>query len=78
MPPRTAYGCPWRALARTDSSMVSGPAMAVRLPEFLGLTLRERNSMPLSAGYAPSYADSPAGSAAIGPAIEALLQAPAA
>ncbi|WP_168724144.1 hypothetical protein [Streptomyces sp. A1547] len=52
--------------------------MAVRLPESLGLTLRERNSMPLSAGYAPSYTDSPAGSAAIGPAIEALLQAPAA
>ncbi|MFI6144125.1 transcriptional regulator [Streptomyces sp. NPDC051109] len=44
----------------------------VRLSESLGLTLRERNSMLLRAGYAPAYAESPPESAAVGPAMEAL------
>lgn len=49
-----------------------GRAMAVRLAESLGLTLRERNSLLLSAGYAPVYAESARDATSIGPAMEAL------
>jgi transcriptional regulator with XRE-family HTH domain len=35
-----------------------GRAMVVRLAEALGLSLRERNDLLLSAGYAPAYAES--------------------
>ncbi|MFC9294846.1 helix-turn-helix transcriptional regulator [Streptomyces sp. NPDC057011] len=49
-----------------------GRAMVVRLAESLGLTLRERNSMLLAAGYAPAYAESPRDGAALEPAMTAL------
>ncbi|MCY0929547.1 helix-turn-helix transcriptional regulator [Streptomyces sp. H27-H1] len=49
-----------------------GRAMVVRLAESLGLTLRERNSLLLSAGYAPVYAESARDATSIGPAMEAL------
>ncbi|MEY9874248.1 transcriptional regulator with XRE-family HTH domain [Streptacidiphilus sp. MAP12-33] len=35
-----------------------GRAMVIRLAETLGLTLRERNALLLSAGYAPAFAES--------------------
>ncbi|MBT2478007.1 helix-turn-helix domain-containing protein [Streptomyces sp. ISL-94] len=49
-----------------------GRAMVVRLAESLGLTLRERNSLLLAAGYAPAYAESPRDGAALEPAMTAL------
>ncbi|MFD9409869.1 helix-turn-helix domain-containing protein [Streptomyces sp. NPDC059989] len=49
-----------------------GRAMVVRLAESLGLTLRERNSLLLAAGYAPAYTESPRDGAALEPAMTAL------
>ncbi|MFI8502347.1 helix-turn-helix transcriptional regulator [Streptomyces sp. NPDC085524] len=49
-----------------------GRAMVVRLAEALELTLRERNSLLLKAGYAPAYAESPRDGDAIEPAMTAL------
>ncbi|WP_443065754.1 helix-turn-helix domain-containing protein [Streptomyces sp. NBC_00503] len=51
---------------------VPGREMVVRLAESLGLTLRERNSLLLSAGYAPVYAESARDAESIGPAMDAL------
>ncbi|MFB7053969.1 helix-turn-helix transcriptional regulator [Streptomyces vinaceus] len=69
----TLAGTTQRHLSFIESGRSApGRAMVIRLSESLGLTLRERNSMLLSAGYAAAYAESPAGSAAVGPAMEAL------
>ncbi|WP_327282034.1 MULTISPECIES: helix-turn-helix transcriptional regulator [unclassified Streptomyces] len=69
----TLAGTTQRHLSFIESGRSTpGRAMVVRLSESLGLTLRERNSMLLSAGYAPAYAESPRESAAVGPAMEAL------
>ncbi|MFB6807995.1 helix-turn-helix domain-containing protein [Streptomyces sp. NPDC056387] len=69
----TLAGTTQRHLSFIESGRSTpGRAMVVRLSESLGLTLRERNSMLLSAGYAPAYAESPPDSAAVGPAMEAL------
>lgn len=51
---------------------VPGREMVVRLAESLGLTLRERNSLLLSAGYATLYAESARDAESIEPAMEAL------
>ncbi|WP_443333513.1 MmyB family transcriptional regulator [Streptomyces sp. MJM1172] len=44
----------------------------VRLAESLALSLRERNALLLTAGYAPAYQESPRDGAAIEPAMTAL------
>lgn len=49
-----------------------GRAMVVRLAESLGLSLRERNELLLSAGYAPVYAESRLDGPELGPVREAL------
>lgn len=73
----TLAGTTQRHLSFIESGRSApGRAMVIRLSESLGLTLRERNSMLPGAGYAPAYAESPAGSAAIGPAVEALRSIP--
>lgn len=51
---------------------VPGRAMVVRLAESLGLSLRERNSLLLSAGYAPAYAESAPDAEAVEPVMTAL------
>ncbi|HEY7489438.1 MAG TPA: helix-turn-helix transcriptional regulator [Streptosporangiaceae bacterium] len=49
-----------------------GRSMVVRLAESLGLSLRERNELLLSAGYAPVYAESDLDAPELGPVREAL------
>jgi transcriptional regulator with XRE-family HTH domain len=49
-----------------------GRTMVVRLAETLGLSLRERNSLLLAAGYAPLFAESALDDDALRPAREAL------
>ncbi|MEU7768895.1 helix-turn-helix transcriptional regulator [Nocardia sp. NPDC049190] len=49
-----------------------GRTMVVRLAESLGLSLRERNGLLLSAGYAPLFPESDPGAAELAPALEAL------
>ncbi|MFF3213224.1 helix-turn-helix domain-containing protein [Streptomyces sp. NPDC002886] len=69
----TLAGTTQRHLSFIESGRsVPGRAMVVRLAESLGLTLRERNSLLLSAGYAPLYAESARDAETIGPAMEAL------
>lgn len=69
----TLAGTTQRHLSFIESGRsVPGRAMVVRLAESLGLTLRERNSLLLSAGYAPEYAESARHAESIGPAMEAL------
>jgi transcriptional regulator with XRE-family HTH domain len=49
-----------------------GRAMAVRLAESLGLSLRERNSLLLAAGYAPVYPETPIDAPVLQPVREAI------
>ncbi|GLW07598.1 XRE family transcriptional regulator [Microtetraspora sp. NBRC 13810] len=49
-----------------------GRAIVVRLSESLGLSLRERNALLLSAGYAPSYAESRLDDPGLRPVRDAL------
>ncbi|MEV0183089.1 helix-turn-helix transcriptional regulator [Streptomyces sp. NPDC050625] len=51
---------------------VPGRAVVLRLAESLELTLRERNALLLSAGYAPAYAESALDAAGLEPVREAL------
>lgn len=51
-----------------------GRTMVVRLAESLELTLRERNALLLSAGFAPAYAESPLDDDALAPVRDALAQ----
>jgi transcriptional regulator with XRE-family HTH domain len=51
---------------------VPGRAVVLRLAESLGLTLRERNTLLLAAGYAPAYPESPLDAVELGPVREAL------
>lgn len=51
---------------------VPGREIVIRLAESLGLTLRERNSLLLAAGYAPAFAESALDAAALKPVREAL------
>ncbi|MGC0327649.1 transcriptional regulator with XRE-family HTH domain [Streptomyces sp. SAI-170] len=56
---------------------VPGRNMVVRLAESLELSLRERNELLLSAGYAPAYAESALDSAELAPvraAIDSILR----
>ncbi|MBT2459485.1 helix-turn-helix domain-containing protein [Streptomyces sp. ISL-86] len=69
----TLAGTTQRHLSFIESGRSApGRAMVVRLAESLGLTLRERNSLLLAAGFAPAYAESPRDAAAIEPAMTAL------
>nr|WSX53257.1 helix-turn-helix transcriptional regulator [Streptomyces sp. NBC_00974] len=69
----TLAGTTQRHLSFIESGRSTpGRAMVVRLAESLGLTLRERNSLLFSAGYAPVYAESARDAESIGPAMEAL------
>ncbi|AWZ08703.1 MULTISPECIES: helix-turn-helix transcriptional regulator [unclassified Streptomyces] len=69
----TLAGTTQRHLSFIESGRsVPGRAMVVRLAESLGLTLRERNALLLSAGYAPLYAESARDAEAVEPAMEAL------
>ncbi|GAA2557951.1 helix-turn-helix transcriptional regulator [Winogradskya consettensis] len=49
-----------------------GRAMVVRLAESLNLTLRERNELLLTAGYAPAYPETALDAAALAPVRTAL------
>jgi transcriptional regulator with XRE-family HTH domain len=49
-----------------------GREMVIRLTESLGLPLRERNEMLLSAGYAPAYPETPLDSRDLAPVRQAL------
>jgi len=49
-----------------------GRAMVLRLADSLDLPLRERNTMLLSAGFAPVYTESPLDSPALAPVRDAL------
>lgn len=49
-----------------------GRDMVIRLAESLGLPLRERNDLLLTAGYAPAYPETPLDSAALAPVMAAL------
>ena len=49
-----------------------GRAMVIRLAETLGLTLRERNGLLLSAGYAPAFEESGLDALRLEPVREAL------
>jgi transcriptional regulator with XRE-family HTH domain len=49
-----------------------GRDMVIRLTESLGLPLRERNEMLLSAGYAPAYPETPLDSRDLAPVRQAL------
>ncbi|MGW0970455.1 helix-turn-helix domain-containing protein [Streptomyces sp. NPDC002516] len=51
---------------------VPGRDIVIRLAESLELTLRERNALLLSAGYAPAFAESPLDAAVLEPVREAL------
>lgn len=51
-----------------------GRTMVVRLAESLELTLRERNALLLTAGFAPAYAESGIDDAALAPVRDALEQ----
>ncbi|MGW6710095.1 helix-turn-helix domain-containing protein [Streptomyces sp. NPDC054956] len=69
----TLAGTTQRHLSFIESGRsVPGRAMVVRLAESLGLTLRERNSLLLTAGYAPVYAESARDAESIEPAMAAL------
>ncbi|WP_407841783.1 helix-turn-helix domain-containing protein [Streptomyces sp. DSM 116496] len=69
----TLAGTTQRHLSFIESGRSTpGRAMVVRLAESLGLTLRERNSLLLSAGYAPLYAESARDAESVRPAMEAL------
>ncbi|MGW6686416.1 helix-turn-helix domain-containing protein [Streptomyces sp. NPDC054961] len=69
----TLAGTTQRHLSFIESGRSTpGRAMVVRLAESLGLTLRERNSLLLSAGYAPVYAESARDAESIESAMEAL------
>ncbi|MCX4776406.1 helix-turn-helix transcriptional regulator [Streptomyces sp. NBC_01264] len=69
----TLAGTTQRHLSFIESGRSTpGREMVVRLAESLGLTLRERNSLLLSASYAPLYAESARDAETIGPAMEAL------
>jgi transcriptional regulator with XRE-family HTH domain len=49
-----------------------GREMVIRLTESLGLPLRDRNALLLTAGYAPAYSEAPLDSQALAPVREAL------
>ncbi len=49
-----------------------GRDMVIRLSESLGLPLRERNVMLLTAGYAPAYPETPLDGSALAPVKDAL------
>jgi len=49
-----------------------GREMVIRLTESLGLPLRERNELLLTAGYAPAYPQTPLDGRALAPARDAL------
>jgi transcriptional regulator with XRE-family HTH domain len=49
-----------------------GRDMVIRLAESLGLPLRERNELLLTAGYAPAYPETPLDSADLAPVMAAL------
>jgi transcriptional regulator with XRE-family HTH domain len=49
-----------------------GRNMVIRLAESLGLPLRERNELLLTAGYAPAYPETPLDSADLAPVMAAL------
>ncbi len=49
-----------------------GRDMVIRLSESLGLPLRERNQLLLTAGYAPAYPETPLDDSALAPVKEAL------
>ncbi|MGW6819875.1 helix-turn-helix domain-containing protein [Streptomyces sp. NPDC055005] len=69
----TLAGTTQRHLSFVESGRSTpGRAMVVRLAESLGLTLRERNSLLTSAGYAPAYAESPPNASTVEPAMTAL------
>ncbi|MFE2927655.1 helix-turn-helix domain-containing protein [Streptomyces goshikiensis] len=69
----TLAGTTQRHLSFIESGRSApGRAMVVRLAESLALSLRERNALLLTAGYAPAYEESPRDGAAIEPAMTAL------
>jgi transcriptional regulator with XRE-family HTH domain len=49
-----------------------GRAMVVRLAETLGLSLRDRNTLLLAAGYAPVYAETPLDAPVLQPVRDAI------
>jgi transcriptional regulator with XRE-family HTH domain len=49
-----------------------GRGIVMRIAEALGLSLRERNGLLLTAGFAPVYEESPIDSAALQPVLDAL------
>ncbi|MFI5608714.1 helix-turn-helix domain-containing protein [Amycolatopsis sp. NPDC051903] len=49
-----------------------GRGMVVRVAEALGLPLRERNALLLTAGFAPGYAETPLDDPALAPVLESL------
>jgi transcriptional regulator with XRE-family HTH domain len=51
---------------------VPGREMVIRLTESLGLPLRERNELLLSAGYAPAYPETALDSPDLSPVLDAL------
>jgi transcriptional regulator with XRE-family HTH domain len=51
---------------------VPGRGMVVRVAESLGLTLRERNGLLLTAGYAPGYPETRLDDPALAPVLDAL------
>jgi transcriptional regulator with XRE-family HTH domain len=51
---------------------VPGRAMVIRLAESLGLPLRDRNQLLLTAGYAPAYPETPLDSDDLAPVMTAL------
>ncbi|RFU42287.1 XRE family transcriptional regulator [Actinomadura logoneensis] len=51
-----------------------GRAIVIRLAESLGLSLRERNALLATAGYAPAFTESPLDEAALRPVRTALEQ----
>ncbi|MER7707761.1 helix-turn-helix transcriptional regulator [Kitasatospora sp. NPDC097605] len=69
----TLAGTTQRHLSFIESGRSTpGRAMVVRLAESLGLPLRERNELLLSAGYAPVYAECPLDGPELAPVRAAL------
>jgi transcriptional regulator with XRE-family HTH domain len=68
-----AAGTTQRHLSFIESGRSSpGRDIVIRLGEALGLPLRERNELLLTAGFAPAYPETPFDAAALAPVREAL------
>jgi transcriptional regulator with XRE-family HTH domain len=69
----TAAGTTQRHLSFIESGRSApGRGMVIRLAESLGLPLRERNELLLTAGYAPAYPQTPLDSTELAPVMAAL------